>query len=87
MEQNLLQVALVEKTSSLNEELAKYVIIGEDQKCFVCKKHVRSITGETLLMYNTENAMVTTHYNCGKVMEEMLQQVNRKSIKTLGELL
>lgn len=87
MERNLLQVALVDKTYQLNNELTRYCIIGDAQKCYVCHKHLKCNTGETFLMYDTPNAEVVTHYNCGKSMEQLLQAKKGNRHKIWGDLL
>ncbi|CUS20236.1 LAQU0S01e02080g1_1 [Lachancea quebecensis] len=87
MERNLLQVALVDKTYQLNNELTKYCIIGEAQRCYVCHKHLKCSTGETLLMYDTPSSELVTHYNCGKSMEQLLQAKKGNRHRVWGDLL
>ncbi|SCU90178.1 LAME_0E07382g1_1 [Lachancea meyersii CBS 8951] len=69
MEKNLLQVELVNKTSELNDELSKYCIISEEQKCFVCHKTLKGSRDTLVLWFPNLNGRVLTHYNCRKSIE------------------
>ncbi|CEP61609.1 Vam6p LALA0_S03e06766g [Lachancea lanzarotensis] len=69
MEKNLLQVELVDKTYALDKELAKYCIINQDQKCYVCHKPLLNGRDTTIMWFPNASGRILSHYNCRKVIE------------------
>lgn len=88
IKRNLLQVELVDKSYQLNCKLSEYVTVGEERKCFVCHKVLKSNPSDIYFLFDIDNKSVVTHYNCGKSLQET-RSLNRtrNSPKKAGEFL
>ncbi|CCH60020.1 hypothetical protein TBLA_0C02080 [Henningerozyma blattae CBS 6284] len=90
LKQNLLQLELINISNDINQLSASYSILDETYSCPVCRKNFPIYTTGTILWFKIGHRNVATHYNCGKVLQNRINEKKKltthQNLKTIQSL-
>ncbi|AGO12432.1 AaceriAER080Wp [[Ashbya] aceris (nom. inval.)] len=90
IQNNLLKVNLIGSTYRLSQVISEFVVIDEDNRCYICQKNLTLGSSELFSLFKLRGSNILTHYNCGRSLQEIIAADECKSgnmphVRTLGD--
>ncbi|CAL9732062.1 vacuolar morphogenesis protein 6 [Monosporozyma unispora] len=80
LKKNVLQVELTNVKYSINHKSSAFIEVNSNNTCKVCNRNFHSLSTESVYWFTMPNGKeITVHYNCGKALENRLQNTKQRS--------